>query len=255
MPHWKLRLGDEFMLDGVIWKVSWRRDTKILARSISEKPRGREFYLWRVFRDGHLVKSGPDPSGENSWRRRYSAAISATLEQVPKNLDRPASVKHNSDGIHICLTLSRVMTSKMPDGTSNWKHAHLYFTLPAGSGMPSIHGARDALVGDCIGFEDAPGLNTWMRPHHRRKSLFQSSSEDIPGMEVWAIEHGYTVGAPETTFAYNFVRKRSRKLWGLGSQDLYHSLLWDTPRLPNNDWEALLSVAGQIPPRAATGSK
>jgi hypothetical protein len=223
----------------------------IEASSVDAGVARRNFYLWRVFRDGELSTPGSPPQDPSvGW---YEPEFASSIEQVPRNRDRPASVKHLADGVHFCLTLSRKKTFRMRDGSYNWKHVHLYFTLPAGLELPSKREALDAVVQDPIVFEDAPGDHTWMRARRWRQSPRDVIVDDPPGFEAWAFEHGYQIRTAEAELAYNYVRKRSRKLWGLGSQDLYHDLLWETARLPNNRWLSLLMVTGQIPPDVEAG--
>lgn len=243
MAYWKLRPGDEFLLNGSSWKVVQRRDTMMQARRDDGSEVRKNFYLYRVFRDAEFVAPGPEPARPRGWY--LGSGVSARIIQVPRNLDRPKAVSRDDLTMHVWLELVREKDFRLPDGTRSRKHVNLYFSLPAGSDLPTVDEALDAVVADSIGFEDAPGFNTWMRTRRRPQWI----REEPPGLEAWAADNGYALNSPETELAYNFVRKRSRKLRALGSQDLYHDCLWKRGRLQDNRWGALLTVTGQVPPR------
>src|SRR5262249_18570805 len=57
----------------------------------------------------------------------------------------------------------------------------------------------------------------------------------------------------DANLALRFIGKRSRRLRGLDSQWIYHTLLWEAARLQDNRWGTRLTVGGQIPAMLPTG--
>jgi hypothetical protein len=153
----------------------------------------------------------------------------ATVEVVTKNLDRPRSVRSDSDAIHVCVTFSRPKQD-----SDNWERKRFYFTLPAGSDLPTPEEAQDAIIADATEWEDLK----WA---------------DQAELASWATSHGYTPDSAIADMALKFIDKRSRRLRGLDSKGHYHSLLWEDARLQDNRWGTRLTVSGQMPATLPSG--
>ena len=127
MAYWNVRIGDEFVLGGARWTVAFPRDTTLYAsaggrdewtRANVLRPRiddCHRFSRRRVHRDGRLLTPRPPA---NPIEIPYG--VIATVAPVPANRDRPKTVPHDADAVHVRLTLARQVQGRGIGATYGW---------------------------------------------------------------------------------------------------------------------------------------